>query len=105
MELIRGKVERRGSGAEATGEELSADVGAILARLSMDLLDDASFPRSGTWARIEAYRSARSLGADPTYTRLESAFLTALSRGSNTMLVELRVRSPLTGNTFLTPDG
>ena len=96
VELIRGKVERRGSGAEATGEELSADVGAILARLSVDLLDDASFPRSGIWARIEAYRSARSLGADPTYTRLESAFLTALSRGSNTMLVELRFGTGLT---------
>ncbi len=89
VELVRGRVEQRGVD-ETTEQDLNADVGAVLARLSVDLLDDASFPTSGTWGRVEAFRSARSLGADPIYTRLDAALLTTLSKGRNTTVLEGR---------------
>ena len=37
------------------------------------------------------FRSAQSLGADPTYTRFEGALLTLLSKGRNTTVMEGRV--------------
>ena len=86
VELVGGRVEERDAD-ETPESDLSADVGAVLARFSVDLLDDASFPTSGSWGRVEAYRSAEALGADPTYTRLEVAALTALSKGRNTMVL------------------
>ncbi len=89
VELVRGRVEQRAAD-ETTERSLDADVGAVLARLSVDLLDDASFPTSGTWGHVEAFRSARSLGADPTYTRVEGAWLTALSKGRTTTVLEGR---------------
>jgi NTE family protein len=89
VELVGGRVEERGAD-ESPESDLSADVGAVLARFSVDLLDDASFPTSGSRGRVEVYRSAESLGADPTYTRLEGALLTALSKGRNTMVLEGR---------------
>ncbi len=89
VELVGGRVEERDAD-ETPESDLSADVGAVLARFSVDLLDDASFPTSGSWGRVEAYRSAEALGADPTYTRLEVAALTALSKGRNTMVLEGR---------------
>jgi NTE family protein len=90
VELVRGRVDQRGVDG-GTEQDLTAEVGAVLARLSVDLLDDASFPTSGTWGRVELFRSAESLGADPTYTHLEGAWMTALSKGKNTAVLEGRV--------------
>jgi len=89
LELLGGCVEQRGVD-EATEQNLKSDVGAVLGRLSVDLIDDPSCPTRGTWGRVEVFRSARSLGADPTYTRLDASLLMALSRGRNTTVFEGR---------------
>ena len=89
VELLRGRVWQRESSSALPGS-LDAEIGGVRASFLTDLLDGPAFPRSGTRAHFEAYRSARSLGADPSYTRLEGSFLAAVSAGRNTVLAGLR---------------
>lgn len=89
VELRVGEVQRRDTGLDPTAV-LDAAVGAILARFSIDVLDDRTFPTAGTWARFEAFRSARALGADPSYTRLEGSLLSAFTRKGTTLVLEAR---------------
>lgn len=86
VELLKGSANARSRDSGIA----NADVGAVLARFSLDLLDDAAFPTSGTRVRIEAFRSASTLGANPSYTRLEATGLAAFSRRSTTLLLEAR---------------
>jgi len=58
-----------------------------------DILNDPAFPRSGTRVHVEVYRSARSMGADPSYTRVEGSLLAAVSAGRNTVLLGIRASS------------
>ena len=88
VELVGGHVEERG--VDSSEQTLNSDVGAVLGRLSVDLLDDASFPTEGTRGQVELFRSAESLGADPTYTRLEASWMMAASKGWNTTELEGR---------------
>ena len=90
-EFDQGRVWAKDSGDPG----LNASVGGISSRLTLDVLDDRPFPRSGVWAFLEAYRSDRSLGASREYTRLEGAFLTAFSHGRNTVLLGGRAGSAI----------
>jgi len=91
VEIDRGRVWGKSSGANG----LDATVGGFSSRVTVDFLDDRAFPRIGSRGSLEVYRSDRSLGASLEYTRLEGAWLTALSRGRATLLLGGRVGSAL----------
>ena len=62
-------------------------------RFSIDRLDQAFFPRSGTWFLLHGRASTEQLGADQEYERLAFNFNKALSAGRNSFLVRLRLGS------------
>ncbi|MDH4126738.1 MAG: patatin-like phospholipase family protein [Gammaproteobacteria bacterium] len=66
------------------------DIGGVFAELRLDTLDDSRFPRTGQRARVRWDMSRQSLGADPNFETLEADYLSAWSRGKNTLQLGLR---------------
>lgn len=58
--------------------------GAYIAKLLLDQLDSAHFPRSGWRAHGSIFKSSSDLGADENYTRWEAGGTMAYSLGENT---------------------
>ncbi|MEM7049754.1 MAG: patatin-like phospholipase family protein [Acidobacteriota bacterium] len=63
---------------------VEADTGGIGAELTFDRLDEIEFPRSGSLARFEVFRSDASLGADDEFDLVEGQLFGAASRGRTT---------------------
>jgi NTE family protein len=64
--------------------------GAFTARLSLDQLDSAQFPRSGWRVTLNLFNANDSLGADQEYTRWENFGSIAYSYGSHTFQLALK---------------
>ena len=72
--------------------------GELFVRFSVDTLDNISFPREGTYARIE-WRGANSsiLGADHDYDQLLISAAHAKTWGSSTLLSTVRLDTNVSG--------
>lgn len=64
--------------------DVSFNHGALRARLLLDRLDNANFPRYGWWASADIIDSRQSLGADRVYTKGSFALEFVRSLGENT---------------------
>lgn len=69
--------------------------GGITLRSVYDQLDSVYFPHEGGAARVNYFSSRGSLGADLRYDRLDISAKRALTRGRNTVQVNLRAASSL----------
>ncbi|MEM7353610.1 MAG: patatin-like phospholipase family protein, partial [Acidobacteriota bacterium] len=74
---------------------VDVDTGGYHATLTIDHLDSTDFPRSGSLGRIDFSRSVDSLGADDEFDRLQIDWISAWSRGSNTIFASLDFGSEL----------
>jgi NTE family protein len=61
--------------------------GGVVARLEVDRLEDAAFPRHGFIFRSELHSTSRRLGDVDRYDRLSADLTWALSHGRNTVLM------------------
>ncbi len=78
--------------------ETSVDIGGARLRLHRDHLDSRSFARSGHAVSLDLIASMPELGARDRYTRWEADYLTAFSRGDNTLQLALHAGGTLGGN-------
>ncbi len=65
------------------------DIGGYTARLTLDQLDNANFPRHGYFFRSDLFLSRDSLGADQAYEKLFTTVALAISSGRNTVIGRL----------------
>jgi len=101
--LQRGTVSSKFSLPAASGR-IEADVGGLLSTLTLDRLDNANFPGSGSFVEVEAYVSREDFGADLDYDRVALSWAQAGSfRGGHTLVGQLRYGSSL-GSTLPTHD-
>ena len=70
-------------------------IGAYRARLTLDQLDSADFPRSGWSAGFNVFGSQENLGAESTYTKWDFDATVAYSFGEHTLNLGVRA-----GDTF-----
>lgn len=83
----------------ATGRERrDVELGAWRLGATVDLLDNASFPRRGSLAELELLLSRDSIGGDDVYDRLEARFVRAGSIGRHTLVGSLRYGTDLDSN-------
>jgi len=66
------------------------ETGAWTASIVLDRLDNANFPRWGSYLDVEATFSRADLSADDEYDRLEATFVDARSFGRNTFVARAR---------------
>jgi len=78
--------------------------GAATARLIVDRLDSANFPRAGYAASINLWASRASLGADTTYTKWDADYLDAFAFGRHTISLAFKGAGHL-GDGQLPTDG
>jgi NTE family protein len=81
------------SGAAAAS--LDAEIGGWRGRFTLDRLDNAYFPRRGTFARISGFFSRKNFGADETYDKLSLDFRQAWSIGRGTVFAKLDLDTDL----------
>jgi NTE family protein len=74
---------------------LDVDLGGWRAKLTLDQLDNAYFPRYGTLARAELFLSREDLGADDPYDKLELQTTYARSIGAHTIIGSVRFGTDL----------
>jgi NTE family protein len=86
-EVRRGRADRKGRLAELEPDAPDLEIGGLLARFTVDKLDDRAFPGSGFAGFLELYRGAEVLGSAPTYSRAEGSLLAAVSRGDDALLL------------------
>jgi NTE family protein len=70
-------------------ESLDIDVGAWVARVTLDRTDNANFPRSGSFAKGELFLSREGLDATVEYEKLELRFSQVGSFGKHTFFGSL----------------
>ncbi len=73
----------------------SINTGGTRFRLQMDRLEHGKFPRSGFSLSADVFASNPALGASDRYTRYETDFLTAYSRGDHTLQLTLKAGGPI----------
>jgi len=78
--------------------------GAVKARLVLDRLDNADFPRQGWAAQVEVYDSITDLGADAAYTRWFAGGSLAHSFGEYTARIRARAGGRIGSNPLPTYD-
>jgi len=83
--------ERSGAGENS----FEAGIGGWRAKLTLDQIDNAYFPRHGTFANISAYLSREELGADEAYDKLSLNLRQIWSIGKNTLFAKLDFDSDL----------
>jgi len=76
---------RRIGPASLDSETGRSSIGAVTARLDIDQLDSANFPRFGYAGHAEVFASTPDLGADQRYTRLVADAVGAYSWGRHTI--------------------
>lgn len=72
-----------------------SDVGGYAAALTIDQIDSPSFPRSGTFARLEGAFSREAFGADRPYDRIKLDVRSAVTFADNTVLAAVEYGSSL----------
>jgi NTE family protein len=70
-------------------------IGGYAAALTIDQIDSPSFPRRGTFARLEGEFSRTALGADQPYDRVRLDFRSALTFAGNTFVASVEYGSSL----------
>lgn len=75
-----------------------ADRGAVTARLLVDQLDSATFPRAGYAATVNLYASMPGLGADQSYVKADADGTYVVSSGRHTLNVGFKAGGNLGGN-------
>ncbi|MEO1367502.1 MAG: BamA/TamA family outer membrane protein [Acidobacteriota bacterium] len=88
--LLRGRAEvsvASGDPQLAAADLDEVDVGAVILEATLDRLDRAMLPRSGSFVNLQLFRAEEELGADASYSKfsVESAFFH--SRGPSTFLL------------------
>ena len=76
--------------AELQPDPAGLNRGAVTARVVLDQLDSANFPRAGFAASTNIYASRGALGATLNYTRWDADFVTAQSIGPHTLQFALK---------------
>ena len=87
--LVQGRVEadpRIGPSDLATEDDR---LGAFVARLGVDMLDDRSFPTRGGTVDFELTRATAGLGSDRPYDRLRIGTTGVVSRGGHALIAHL----------------
>jgi NTE family protein len=85
------------SGPEALEPPSRVQRGAMTARLIVDRLDSADFPRFGYAGSAQLYGSTPALGAENSYTKWDADFLGAYSFGRHTLSAAARAGGTLHG--------
>jgi NTE family protein len=67
-------------------DRLEIDTGGWIGSLTIDRLDNANFPRNGTYGKAELYLARGGLGSDASYDRLETRLVRADSFGRHTIV-------------------
>lgn len=70
-------------------EDKRLQAGALTARLRLDQMDSANFPRSGWRSQINLFDSQQALGAEEEYTKWSGELTSAISFGSYTFNLAL----------------
>ncbi len=99
--LYRGKADARVKVGDPAFPDLEADSGGVRARLLIDSLDSAQFPRSGMQAVVEARMSRPGLGASRRYDTAFFAVDNAWSRGKSTFVAGVQFGTSLTSESAL----
>lgn len=76
-------------------QDIDADLGRLRARVILDRLDNAGFPRRGTLAVIEGLLSKTDLGADDAYKSVSLDLTQAVSFDRNTLVAHVRFATDL----------
>lgn len=90
----RGKLDseiQSGPGVETVKVEL----GAVRARLTLDRLDNANFPRRGNFGQLELLLSRDGLGATDDYDKLDLDWIQAKSIRRHTLIARLHYATSL----------
>jgi NTE family protein len=82
-------------GSEVPESSLDVTVGGLEVRLTYDRLNNANFPRSGSFIRGDLFLSRADLNADDTYDRLDVHANKALSFGRHTLIGSARYSTSL----------
>ena len=81
------------------GKAVSPHAGQLLARFSVDLLDDAYFPRDGELFTLQWNGPREALGADANADRVSFDWTHARSSGRNTLVVSAAGGAHVSGPT------
>ena len=85
--IFRGTGEARVKVGDPQIPNRDFDTGGFRTLLRFDTFDDAQFPRSGVRADVRWTMSRESIGANLDFDALELSFISAWSRGKNTVLL------------------
>ena len=91
--VFKGQAEAKD--ASASLARLDFDGGEYVVDATLDRLDDRYFPNAGTRAQLTYVRGDSSLGADDEYEQAGASFVTARTRGLNTVFVGGRYNTTL----------
>ena len=86
------------TGPEALDPPSRVRRGALTAKVIVDRLDSADFPRFGYAGSMQLYGSTPALGADDSYTKWDADFLGAYSLGRHTFSAAVRAGGTLNGD-------
>jgi NTE family protein len=76
--------------------DIDADLGGLRLQVTLDVQDNAFFPRHGSYVRLDAYASREGLGADDEYERVELLATHAFGVGkAGTLLASVGGGTPL----------
>ena len=98
----RGRVRLLNDTGTIPASELvpNASIGAAVARLQVDTLDNLRFPRSGYSADLRWLESRAALGADDEYSKLSIAATAAIARGAHSLQLSVQAAQAIRGSTL-----
>jgi NTE family protein len=83
------------TGPQALAPPSRVSQGAVTARVVLDQLDSANFPRYGTAGSAQLFASSSALGATDTYTRWDADALGVYSLGRHTLQLAVKAGGAL----------
>ena len=98
----RGRVRLLNDTGTIPASELvpKASIGAAVARLRLDTLDNLRFPRSGYSADLRWLESRAALGADDEYSKLSFAATAAIARDAHSLQLSVQAAQAIRGSTL-----
>jgi len=90
-----GRLESKIQTGNATVPEVEVDLGGLLTRLTLDTVDNPTFPRHGFFLHSALFLSRQGWGADDPYDRLEISLAGYGTHGRHTFSLALAGGSPL----------